>query len=85
MLQVKWWTTINEPWTHALGYEGENLAPAANSPGVGLYRAAHNMIKAHARVYHLYDQYRPKQKGEVNLYEVSQEGIALESEFMTEP
>jgi len=67
MLQVKWWTTINEPWTHALGYEGSSFAPGVNSPGFGLYQAAHNMIKAHARVYHLYDdQYRAKQQGEVH-------------------
>jgi len=64
MLQVKWWTTINEPWTHALGYEGSGFAPGINSPGVGLYQAGHNMIKAHARVYRLYEQYRAKQQGE---------------------
>jgi beta-glucosidase/6-phospho-beta-glucosidase/beta-galactosidase len=66
MLYVKWSTTINEPWTHALGYESSELAPGINSPGVALYQAAHNMIKAHARVYHLYAQYRAKQQGEVH-------------------
>jgi beta-glucosidase len=70
VLQVKWWTTINEPWSHALGYEGALLAPGVNATGVGLYQAAHNMIKAHAHVYHLYDQYRAQQKGEVHFYEL---------------
>jgi beta-glucosidase/6-phospho-beta-glucosidase/beta-galactosidase len=64
MLQVKWWCTVNEPINQAFGYEGTDYAPGLNSTGVGSYLAAHNMIKAHARAYHLYDKYyRSKQKG----------------------
>jgi len=65
--RVKWWTTINEPWSHALGYEGAGIAPGINSLGVGSYQASHNMIKAHAQVYHLYEQYRAMQQGKISL------------------
>jgi hypothetical protein len=34
------------------------------------------MIKAHARVYHLYEQYRAKQQGEV--HELSSEKIVFD-------
>jgi beta-glucosidase len=68
MLQVKWWCTINEPVNQAFGYEGIYYAPGLNSTGVGGYLAAHNMIKAHARAYHLYDKnYRSKQNGKPHL------------------
>lgn len=66
------WTTINEPYNHAFGYEVMTSAPGLNTTGVGIYLAAHNMIKAHARVYHLYDKhYRAKQKGEPDFHSVS--------------
>lgn len=64
MFQVKWWCTINEPYYQAFGYEGTIFAPGLNSTGIGGYMAAHNLIKAHARAYHLYEKhYRSKQKG----------------------
>jgi beta-glucosidase/6-phospho-beta-glucosidase/beta-galactosidase len=64
MFQVKWWCTVNEPYNQALGYETSMLAPGLNITGIGGYLAAHNMIKAHARVYHLYKKYyRSTQKG----------------------
>jgi len=69
---VQWWTTLNEPCQHALGYEYKNFAPGLNTTGVGLYLATHNMIKAHARAYHLYDKnYRGKQKGELHFHKLS--------------
>jgi len=61
--------------SHALGYEISDGAPGTNTPGVGLYIAGHNMIKAHARVYQLYAQYRDKQQGE--FYELPSENIAF--------
>jgi hypothetical protein len=51
------------------GYSSDKgFAPAINSPGLGDYLAAHTVIYAHARVYHLYDQlFRRKQKGTATL------------------
>lgn len=51
VVKVKHWVTINDPYS-----ESEiSLEP---------YKAAHNLIRAHARVYRLYDKdYRPEQKG----------------------
>jgi hypothetical protein len=47
------------------GYSSNKaFAPAINLPGLGDYLAAHTVIYAHARVYHLYDQlFRNKQQG----------------------
>jgi beta-glucosidase/6-phospho-beta-glucosidase/beta-galactosidase len=76
MFQVKWWSTVNEPYTHAFGFEGTMFAPGLNSNGVGVYLAAHNMIKAHARAYHLYDKYyRSKQKGEPYFHKLSRQKL----------
>jgi len=47
------------------GYSSDKLfAPAVKLPGLGDYLAAHTVIYAHAKVYHLYDQlFRNKQQG----------------------
>jgi len=47
------------------GYSSDKaFAPAIKLPGLGDYLAAHTVIHAHARVYHLYDQlFRNKQQG----------------------
>ncbi|KAJ8002453.1 hypothetical protein DPEC_G00159080 [Dallia pectoralis] len=46
------------------GYETGEHAPGMKLRGTGAYRAAHNIIKAHAKVWHAYDtQWRAKQKG----------------------
>ncbi|XP_049836420.1 myrosinase 1-like [Schistocerca gregaria] len=73
--RVKWWTTINEPYIVACGYSSSGWqAPSQNAPGIGNYLAAHTMIRAHARVYRLYEQeYRATQNGKV--------GIALNSDW----
>jgi beta-glucosidase/6-phospho-beta-glucosidase/beta-galactosidase len=82
MFQVKWWCTINEPYYHAFGYEGTVFAPGLNSTGIGGYLAAHNMIKAHARVYHLYDkQYRSTQKGKPHLRKFSRQKLLASKYF----
>ncbi|XP_069681383.1 myrosinase 1-like [Periplaneta americana] len=66
--RVKWWLTINEPYTLANGYEYAIMAPATNLSGIGVYMSSHNMIKAHGRAYRLYDKkYRSVQKGKVSL------------------
>ncbi|KAJ4448531.1 hypothetical protein ANN_10549 [Periplaneta americana] len=88
---VRWWSTLNEPYTYSLGYERYQdedfiiTAPRLNTSGVGMYLAAHNMIKAHARVYHLYDKhFRAMQRGEprfpvllYKLYKIVQQGYAV--------
>ncbi|XP_067010248.2 myrosinase 1 [Anabrus simplex] len=67
--RVKWWFTLNEPLSCINGYasSGED-APSIDKPGVGDYLAAHHMLIAHARAYHLYnDHYRSTQHGKVSI------------------
>uniref|UniRef100_A0A8C6P0J9 Lactase like n=1 Tax=Nothobranchius furzeri TaxID=105023 RepID=A0A8C6P0J9_NOTFU len=46
------------------GYETGEQAPGLRLKGAGAYRAAHHIIKAHAKVWHTYDaQWRGRQKG----------------------
>ncbi|XP_063285463.1 lactase/phlorizin hydrolase-like [Pelobates fuscus] len=68
--KVKFWITHNEPYIVAnLGYGYGVFAPGISSrPGVGPYVAAHNLIKAHAEAWHLYnDNYRAKQGGIISI------------------
>ncbi|KAM6221771.1 beta-klotho [Rhynchocyon petersi] len=56
---VKLWITINEP---------NRLSHVYNRTSNDTYRAAHNLLLAHARVWHLYDRrYRPSQRGALSL------------------
>ncbi|KAK2819810.1 hypothetical protein Q7C36_021456 [Tachysurus vachellii] len=67
--RVKHWITFNNPWSIAVeGYETGEHAPGLKLKGTGAYKAAHNIIKAHAKVWHTYDiQWRNKQKGMVGI------------------
>lgn len=74
--RVKVWSTFNEPSVICkLGYGG-SFAPGLEMSGLADYQCSHNLLKAHAKVYHLYnDEYRSLQRGEqfpstttVNLY-----------------
>ncbi|KAF2881313.1 hypothetical protein ILUMI_24860, partial [Ignelater luminosus] len=67
--RVKLWLTFNEPTVLCLdGYGGNVHAPGYNLSGIGEYLCIHNMLKAHARAYHLYDKkYKPTQKGKVSI------------------
>ena len=62
---MKKWITFNEPLEFCLyGYGMDFFAPAINMHGVAEYLAAHTVLKAHAKAYHLYDdEYRQAQKG----------------------
>ncbi|KAL2093265.1 hypothetical protein ACEWY4_010577 [Coilia grayii] len=67
--RVKYWITFNNPWSVAVeGYETGEHAPGMKLRGTGAYRAAHHIIKAHAKVWHTYDTlWRNKQKGMVGI------------------
>nr|XP_003405907.2 lactase-phlorizin hydrolase [Loxodonta africana] len=67
--RVKFWMTFNEPMYQAwLGYGSGEFPPMMKDPGWAPYRVGHAVIKAHARVYHTYDEkYRQKQKGVISL------------------
>ncbi|KAL3857520.1 hypothetical protein ACJMK2_012180 [Sinanodonta woodiana] len=74
--RVKMWITFNEPWGVAfLGYEMGTKAPGLT--GKNIYEVAHNIIKAHAKAFRLYDtRWRKSQNGTV--------GITLNTDW-TEP
>lgn len=63
--RVKHWITINEPKQICeFGYGLGEFAPGVNSDGLGSYLCAKNLLKAHARAYHLYkNNYYDQQKG----------------------
>ncbi|XP_049837068.1 myrosinase 1-like isoform X1 [Schistocerca gregaria] len=66
--RVKWWVTFNEPATFVHGNTDVRMAPSQPAKGIGDYLAAHTIIKAHARVWHLYDeQFRASQNGSVGI------------------
>ncbi|XP_026759049.2 myrosinase 1-like [Galleria mellonella] len=53
--KVKYWVTFNEPMQTCLeGYGGTYRAPALNRHGIAEYLCTHNLLKAHASVYHLF-------------------------------
>ena len=48
------------------GYGGGTMAPEVGKPGTTVYTAAHNLIKAHAKAYHVYnDEFRHIQNGKI--------------------
>lgn len=67
--RVKYWITFNEPYTFCMhGYGGGRDAPALNYTGIGEYLCGHNVLKAHALAYHLYqDKYYRDYKGKVGI------------------
>ncbi|XP_042541296.1 klotho [Dipodomys spectabilis] len=67
--QVKYWITIDNPYVVAWhGYVTGRLAPGVrSSPRLG-YLVAHNLLLAHAKIWHLYNTfYRPTQRGQVSI------------------
>lgn len=71
--RVKFWITINEAkQVCRFGYGVGRLAPGVNASGVADYLCTHNLLKAHAEIYHLYDEeFRPRQKGKSILVSIS--------------
>ncbi|XP_075861608.1 lactase/phlorizin hydrolase [Microcebus murinus] len=68
--KVKFWITLNEPYVIAnQGYGYGTAAPGISfRPGTAPYIAGHNLIKAHAEAWHLYnDVYRASQGGVISI------------------
>ncbi|KAM6175050.1 lactase/phlorizin hydrolase [Erethizon dorsatum] len=67
--RVKFWMTFNEPAVQTwFGYGSGTFPPNVEDAGWGPYRIGHAVIKAHARVYHTYDEkYRRQQQGVISL------------------
>ncbi|XP_032335258.1 lactase-phlorizin hydrolase isoform X1 [Camelus ferus] len=67
--RVKFWMTFNEPTYQAwMGYGSGDFPPNVKDPGWAPYRIGHAILKAHATVYHTYDEkYRQEQKGVISL------------------
>ncbi|XP_030026885.2 myrosinase 1 [Manduca sexta] len=67
--RVKYWVTFNEPMQTCLeGYGGTYRAPALNRHGIAEYLCTHNLLKAHASVYHLFnDHFRPTYGGKIGM------------------
>ncbi|XP_074551426.1 uncharacterized protein LOC141808651 [Halichoeres trimaculatus] len=67
--RVKFWMTFNQPQTIAWsGYGLGQIPPNVKKPGTAPYTVAHNLIKAHAKAYHTYnDKYRKTQGGLVSI------------------
>lgn len=63
--RVKYWTTMNEPYQICYqGYGDVTKAPMVNIKGVGEYLCAKNLLLAHAKAYHIYnEEFRPKYGG----------------------
>ncbi|CAH2301141.1 lactase-phlorizin hydrolase, partial [Pelobates cultripes] len=68
--KVKFWITLNEPYIIAnLGHGYGSAAPGISSrPGILPYKVGHNLIKAHAEAWHLYnDTYQAKHGGIISI------------------
>lgn len=63
--RVPYWITFNEPKQICQeGYGDIEKAPAIDRKGIAEYLCTHNLLKSHARAYHLYDdEYRSKYNG----------------------
>ncbi|XP_043285797.1 myrosinase 1-like [Venturia canescens] len=67
--RIKMFVTINEPMNSCVfSYNEPKIAPGPIIPGIATYLCLHNMLKAHAKVYHMYDkEYRSRQKGKIGI------------------
>lgn len=67
--KVKWWITLNEPYTLCQeGYGNGAKAPLVVAEGRANYLCGHTMLKSHARAYRLYEKkYKKSQQGKVGI------------------
>lgn len=72
--RVKYWITMNEPLVICYyGYAAEWMAPRFNYSGLADYMCAKNLLLAHAKAYHIYDEeFRSKQDGLIFMSIVAQ-------------
>ncbi|XP_075991782.1 lactase/phlorizin hydrolase-like [Anticarsia gemmatalis] len=65
--RVKLWNSINEPREVCYqGYGADTKAPRVNIKGYADYMCTKNLLMAHARAYHIYnDEFRPTQGGSI--------------------
>lgn len=56
MYQVKYWITINDPWTLCNLQFGDAMRPVYNDSGIGNYLCGHHVLIAHAKAYRLYHE-----------------------------
>ncbi|XP_074528988.1 klotho [Halichoeres trimaculatus] len=66
---VKYWITIDNPFVVARhGYGTGMVAPGIKNDPDLQFRVGHNLLKAHAAAWHLYDRhYRPRQQGRLSM------------------
>ncbi|XP_046853586.1 cytosolic beta-glucosidase-like isoform X2 [Xenia sp. Carnegie-2017] len=67
--RVKLWATLNEPWVAAVfGYGTGFHAPGIHGIKKRVYDAAHTMLLAHGKTWHVYDkEFRQSQKGKISI------------------
>ncbi|XP_075448250.1 klotho [Ascaphus truei] len=67
--EVKYWITIDNPYVVAWhGYATGSVPPGIRGEKLLGYKAGHNLIKAHAGVWHLYNElFRSVQGGQVSI------------------
>ncbi|XP_033222617.1 myrosinase 1-like [Belonocnema kinseyi] len=72
--KIKYFVTINEPSILATsGYGKGTKAPGIQDSGRGEYLATHNMLKAHATVYHIYqNEFKSTQNAVIGIVDVCQ-------------
>lgn len=65
--RVKNWITMNEPREICYqGYGVDTMAPRLNMNGVAEYMCAKNLLMAHAKAYHIYDdEFRSRNSGNI--------------------
>lgn len=65
VIKVKYWITLNEPFVVSNhGYEIGVMAPGLKGKGDRIYASGHNLIKAHAKAYRIYEKdFKSTQKG----------------------
>ncbi|XP_011881185.1 PREDICTED: myrosinase 1-like, partial [Vollenhovia emeryi] len=66
---IKYFITINEPNIFCIsGYSEGVKSPGKKLGYLGKYLCMHNMLKAHAKIYHIYDtEFREQQKGHISI------------------
>ena len=72
--------TINEPMKEVTrGYADGTFAPGIKQPGTAPYTVAHNLIRAHAKAYHVYkNEFKNIQEGKWSMTVGSLKAIAID-------